>query len=82
MKAVMVAFLMEVTPMFPSIHPDNMISPFVFNEDISALCCFTPATGTIYEVLGVNNLNLLSSQANTICLPVSVNAIVSIILSQ
>lgn len=82
MKVVMAAFLMEVTPIFPSIQPDKIISPFVFKDEIYALCCFTPATVTISEVLGVSNLSLLSSQANTICLPDSVNAIMSIVLSQ
>lgn len=57
-KVVIVAFLIVVIPINPSIHPDKIISPLVFMTDISDLCCLTPATVTIYEVLGVNSLSL------------------------
>jgi hypothetical protein len=49
---------MVVTPMYPSIHPDNIISPLVFKTEIYDLCCFVPAIVIISDVLGVNNLIL------------------------
>lgn len=69
-KAVIVAFLIEVIPMYPSMHPVKIISPLVLITEIYDLCCFTPPMVMISDVLGVNSLSLLSSHANTICLPV------------
>lgn len=82
MRVVSVDFLIEVMPIYPSIHPVSMISPFVFMTDNSDLCCLTPETVMISPLFGVKSLSLLSSHASTICLPVYVKFIISIILSQ
>ena len=68
--------------MYPSMHPEIITSSLDFMTEISALCCFTPDIVVNYDVLGVSNLILLSSQAIYSCFPVSVNPIELIARSQ
>lgn len=43
----MVDLLIVDIPIYPSIHPDKIISPLVFKTEIYDLCCFVPETVTI-----------------------------------
>ena len=81
-RASIEPFLMFDTPIYPSMHPEIMMSSLFLMAEIYALCCFIPEIVENSEVLGVNSLILLSSQAMYNCLPESVNPIVLIALSQ